>query len=625
MAIEVGSKTKAGVNISRKRKISDDGAVEPTAVDIAIIGAGAAGLYVAWRLLAEPAYQKKSIALFDAADRLGGRILSVTVPEVPYVAELGAMRYLPEQILTRSLIEDRLQLEHLDFGFETQGYFLREKYVSQKSIALAKKSRPPQNVFPYDVDELETGKTPIELIVLSIQRALRVLEMANVKSRQEARSVSVATFRRKLRDLDQNTLLSNLVGRFTGKEWRLIKRYGRIDGRRLYDVGFWDLIRRFLSQEGYNLAYDGSGGFQHLNAADAMVWFLSDFTGSPYRTVAGGMGQLVNKLKEEIIDRATSPLGELDVFNVGWQLREVRYQAKGKSNVIQLTFGVGEFVGRASSVPVTTISAATVILALPQLALKSIKFYDFQMGPEKSDKRTALRLKSILEAVTANPLFKACVVYEKPWWRDEKVPSSFRVFTDLPLRQVYHFGAEHQRRLSTNGNRRSTSMLLLFVDARYADYWKRLDEMNEADKRYYSSGFERSMNKKSRNEFHRVLGVYGTGDAVVVRIQDQLAEVTGKAAPVPIALIQKFWSDKPYHAGWHAWNKGARSWEVAGTLVRPFLDADLFTCGEAFSGEQGWIEGALKSAERVLETIGVASPPSWVDRAEYERQRELWT
>jgi len=83
---------------------------------------------------------------------------------------------------------------------------------------------------------------------------------------------------------------------------------------------------------------------------------------------------------------------------------------------------------------------------------------------------------------------------------------------------------------------------------------------------YYSSGFERSMNKKSRNEFHRVLGVYGTGDAVVVRIQDQLAEVTGKAAPVPIALIQKFWSDKPYHAGWHAWNKGARSWEVAGTL-----------------------------------------------------------
>jgi hypothetical protein len=149
--------------------------------------------------------------------------------------------------------------------------------------------------------------------------------------------------------------------------------------------------------------------------------------------------------------------------------------------------------------------------------------------------------------------------------------------------------------------------------------------MNEADKRYYSSGFERSMNKESRNEFHRVLGVYGTGDAVVVRIQDQLAEVTGNAAPVPIALILKFWSDKPYHAGWHAWNKGVRSWEIAGTLVRPFINANLFTCGEAFSGEQGWIEGALKSAERVLETIGVPSPPSWVDRAEYERQRELWT
>ena len=59
-------------------------------------------------------------------------------------------------------------------------------------------------------------------------------------------------------------------------------------------------------------------------------------------------------------------------------------------------------------------------------------------------------------------------------------------------------------------------------------------------------------------------------------------------------------------------------------LVRPFLDSNLFICGEAFSSEQGWIEGAFKSAERVLERLGVPSPPSWVDPAEYEEQRELW-
>jgi hypothetical protein len=58
-------------------------------------------------------------------------------------------------------------------------------------------------------------------------------------------------------------------------------------------------------------------------------------------------------------------------------------------------------------------------------------------------------------------------------------------------------------------------------------------------------------------------------------------------------------------------------------MVQPFVDADLFTCGEAFSGEQGWIEGALKSAERVLEKLNL-TPPEWVDSSEYDEQKDLW-
>jgi hypothetical protein len=167
-------------------------------------------------------------------------------------------------------------------------------------------------------------------------------------------------------------------------------------------------------------------------------------------------------------------------------------------------------------------------------------------------------------------------------------------------------------------------MLLLLVDARYADYWKQLDKMCETAQRYYSSKFEKSMTETSRRDLHLILGAYGTGEALSSHLQDMLAKVTGKSAPAPIALILKHWADRPYQVGWHAWNVGARSWEIAGKLVRPFVDADLYTCGEAFSGEQGWIEGALKSAERMLESIGVPSPPPWVDKAEYEGQKELW-
>jgi hypothetical protein len=203
------------------------------------------------------------------------------IPGVPYVTDLGAMRYLPEQILIRSLVEDHLQLKHSGFQFETDGYYLRGKCISQKAIDLAKTADPPRNVFPYAVDESENGKTPVELIVLSIQRALHVLQMPNLQTGQETPGVRVAALRRKLGDLDEQTLVPNLMGRFTGTEWKFIKRYGHIDGRPLYDIGFWDLIRKFLTPEGYNLAHDGRGGCQHLNAADAIVWFLSDFAGSP--------------------------------------------------------------------------------------------------------------------------------------------------------------------------------------------------------------------------------------------------------------------------------------------------------------------------------------------------------
>ena len=176
----------------------------------------------------------------------------------------------------------------------------------------------------------------------------------------------------------------------------------------------------------------------------------------------------------------------------------------------------------------------------------------------ESNERAAQRFNSCLDTVTPNPLFKACIVYERPWWREEKVPSCFRVFTDLPLRHIYHFGAERQRQLSGTGKRSLVSMLLLFVDARYANYWKRLHEMTP-DRR---SG-------TSRKGLNQVLGVYGTGDALQAQMQDLLGKVSGKVAPTPVALILKHWSDEP---GWHAWNVGARSWEVAEKLVRPFLD-----------------------------------------------------
>jgi monoamine oxidase len=82
-------------------------------------------------------------------------------------------------------------------------------------------------------------------------------------------------------------------------------------------------------------------------------------------------------------------------------------------------------------------------------------------------------------------------------------------------------------------------------------------------------------------------------------------EVHGPDIPKPIFGVVADWD-----AGWHTWKVGSQPWEpeIQDARIQPL--PGLFLCGEAYSNEQGWIEGALKSAELVLEKLRVCEP-SW--------------
>lgn len=63
-------------------------------VDVAVVGGGIAGIYVAARLAGDG---RRSPVLFEATSRIGGRLWSQPLPEVPGgVAELGGMRISEE-------------------------------------------------------------------------------------------------------------------------------------------------------------------------------------------------------------------------------------------------------------------------------------------------------------------------------------------------------------------------------------------------------------------------------------------------------------------------------------------------------------------------------------------------
>ena len=86
----------------------------------------------------------------------------------------------------------------------------------------------------------------------------------------------------------------------------------------------------------------------------------------------------------------------------------------------------------------------------------------------------------------------------------------------------------------------------------------------------------------------------------------------GVVVPPPIDSLFHDWNEDPYGGGWHYWNPFVKSWEVMPRVCRPSARHPLFVCGESFSLEQGWVEGALNTAEHVLETYFQLGRPGWL-------------
>ena len=87
--------------------------------------------------------------------------------------------------------------------------------------------------------------------------------------------------------------------------------------------------------------------------------------------------------------------------------------------------------------------------------------------------------------------------------------------------------------------------------------------------------------------------------------------------PDPLSAVYQNWMIRPFGGAWHFWKPHVKSWEVMPRMRQPVPGSNVFLCGEAFSGQQAWAEGAINTAEMVLETYFGLPRPTWVD-AEYD-------
>lgn len=518
-------------------------------IDIAIIGGGVSGVYSAWKL--KQKHPNKKIVVFEGSDHIGGRLLSVTPPNIPdMVAELGGMRILENaQPLIVGLLKElnaelpkNQQIELYDFPVdEPQNIaYLRGVY-----LRLADFTTHPDKV-PYKLAFLEKGNSPGGVIVNAIEQI--VPGITNPKLTEEDR--------------------------------RKMAQDANFAGVPLYKQGFWNVLYRVISGEAYQFGVDAGGYSSTLtnwNAADAIPWFLTDFGITPeYKGFKKGF-QEVPKTLAAFFEKIGG---------------EIRLNTKLESfvkvkNQFELTFAK------------QTVTAHSIILAMPRRSLDLLQ----PTCPELQ------RIEDLIGSVTPRPLFKLFTTYANPWWLSSGYTNeagtfipvqSGRSVTDMPVRQTYYW-PKNDGSPATSGE----SMLLAsYDDGNNIGFWDGLRPRR-------SEAWEKGLKiAKIENPFEgEAVGKnakltwfqYKAPTPMVMEVARQLQVMHGLShTPIVKNAAFRDWGQDPFGGGWNSWNIGVRSWEVKDKITKPLSDSNMYICGEAYSDAQGWVEGALQTADIML-------------------------
>jgi hypothetical protein len=237
------------------------------------------------------------------------------------------------------------------------------------------------------------------------------------------------------------------------------------------------------------------------------------------------------------------------------------------------------------------VRAKKVILAMPRRSLELIEG-DFFKDPW---------LKENLSSVLIQSAFKLFLAYERPWWRALGLVAG-RSVTDLPVRQIYYFGTEAEQ---PEGKPWFNSLLMAsYNDIGTVPFWKGLEE----GKPY--TGYTPSCGASSPSS---APGDLPASDQMVRIAHKQVEEVHGlPEIPLPYAAVYHSWNEDPYGGGWHEWKAGYRLDEIMCRMRKPVPEQDIYIVGEAYSYGQGWVEGALDTAESTLQEFFGLKQPSWL-------------
>jgi monoamine oxidase len=357
----------------------------------------------------------------------------------------------------------------------------------------------------------------------------------------------------------------------------------------LGEVGFWNALQRVLSNEAYQLLFTGSGiasVFSNWSATEGMklmARIINALTrGGGLHRPARGWSEVPDQLHHAYV-----ALGG----QVSFQRRLVAIEYLSGPRHFRLGFaGTDEW---GSDAVVEWVESRKVILALPQHAL--------QLLVRGSSLLATPRARYLLQSVDAIDAFRMYFIYDRPWWTAWG-DHGYSV-TDQPISQVFYG-------MGLNGTDADEKRVLMasYADSFHWPFWAPLVEYSPA---LWARLVEHHRNRTPLDETNPPPEDL---PLAVDQVLYQVSQVHGLTAPKPLQTIHKDWG--AVGGAWHAWRAGVPVGEFGPMVRHPAGDLPIVICGEAYSGMQGWVEGALTSTERTLQSPPFnLAWPDWLDRS----------
>ena len=602
----------------------------PKKSKIVIVGAGMAGLYTAWRLINETDLKREDIVILEKLNRTGGRLDSDLIDfkegDKNFVVkeEEGGMRFtfdsmdnlmslfmtLPLTDKDKPKPDTRIADDIVPFPMSSDG----NNRLFFRGVPFSQKDAPNTWSELYNLSYPEVNQTPSEIVNTVYNRILA----ANPE------------FTAKYKKAEQ---------RKGPDYWQAFRLECQWQGTIMKDWSLWNLFANMgYTNEAIQMVYQSSGFngtfLSQMNGGVAYQ-LLKEFPADPeFRTLKEGFSTLPNSLvaqvgKESIFLNTT--VTELDKDGAGFSLSYI------------ITDEAGNFDSEG------VIHGEKVILALPRLALETLFVRSNAFNVLKDQK--SKDLWNTLQTSSNQPLVKINLYYDKAWWGSQFLLEDDAVafgpnFADLPVGSIYPFysvnnqlaaALEYEDCMKNNGNdipkkiRRKLkrihakkyakpAALTIYCDFMNVNYWIALQRNGEL----FTSEMQEEQNKKNPQT------VYAASKRIVEIATEYFKKVFNTTfVPQPVLTSARIWSgsttvgvepSERFGYGVHQWALGAQDDEVQDSLREPL--PNLFTCNEAYSDYQGWVEGSLRSANLMLKKGWDLDPYSEIFEMEHKKTPE---